>query len=140
MLGIGISCTAIKCIDPNQVLLISLQNVLFVSLLFLGLTVYLCLRSNRFINPFREHIGSGDMIFLIAIVPLASTSNFIPIIIIGLALVAIIWSVVSRFSKSSVPAAGLLAFYVLTLIITDFHRVDISLYDELLVASLLNGW
>ncbi|QKX04201.1 hypothetical protein HN014_04515 [Aquimarina sp. TRL1] len=88
------------------------------SLLFLLLTLgggYLYIRiRNTAATDLLEMIGLGDILFLAAVIPFFSPSNFILFFISGLLFSIVVFTAIPTLRKTAlVPLAGLLALYML---------------------------
>lgn len=65
----------------------TLQNVTFNSLLLLYMTlsivIYLRIKHKRWLNPFREHLGWGDMVFFVSLTPFLGLREYLALLIIS---------------------------------------------------------
>lgn len=139
ILFIGSLIHALACTDAVSVLRSTGSNLVFVALMFLGIALYISLRARNWTNPFIAHFGLGDLLFMVAISPIAATVNFIPLLLAGLFISVVTWYLTSLFMRSTVPAAGLLAAFLLFGILLIESRSGHSLYDPLLIAELIHG-
>lgn len=95
-------------------------NTLFFTLTIALLTLYMSLKNKKFLNPFQNYFGLGDLLFYIAITPLFVLYNYVLFFICSL-LFAIVMQFVLRkwIKKDSVPLAGLSALFLLLVIAKD---------------------
>lgn len=65
----------------------SLQNTVFNLLILLymtlGIAIYLRVRYKKWISPFNEHIGWGDIVFFGAVSPLFDTQGYIILLVVS---------------------------------------------------------
>lgn len=112
---------------------ILLYNLSFLAITFSGLFVYLTVK-RRSLPNILDHVGLGDLLFFVAIVPYFSTSNFIIFFIGGLLFTIVLHLVLIRLVKGFelVPLAGFVAlFMVLIKIISYFIKTDF--FDTVLI-------
>lgn len=81
-------------------------NILLLAYLGAGILLYLWIRHRRFTNPFRRHLGSGDLLFVLALVPLFDLKEFL-IFLLASMIGGLIWWLISG-RKRSVPLVGIL--------------------------------
>lgn len=104
---------------------------LFFLLITLGvLTLYMSFKNNKFLNPFQNYFGLGDLLFYIAITPLFFLYNYILFFVISMLFAIIIQKLFQKFIKhDSVPLAGLSALLLLFIIGKDillpFHKITL---------------
>ncbi len=93
-----------------------LQTLVF-TLVVLGLMcLYLRLRYGSWVNPLTNHLGLGDVLFFVAVIPLFNTHGFVWFFISGLLFCVVVYSLLkSQIGKDSIPLAGMLAVYLLGL-------------------------
>ena len=96
------------------------QNILFVLALLFFITIYISIRSKRWILITREHFGIGDILFLIAITPISPTLGFMYIVIIG-TLCSLLIALVLMLKKRQqhIPYAGYFSIFLFVYIIAD---------------------
>ncbi len=87
------------------------MNLLFLCVLFGGLTVYLSLKLGKLVAITKAHFGWGDILFLLAITPFFSFFNFVLLFTFGTIAVLLIHVIVSLFvsGPKSIPFAGYFA-------------------------------
>jgi len=78
--------------------------------------VYVWLKTKRFTNPLIAHIGLGDVLFFVAVIPFFSLYSYMVFFISGLVLSLVLMLALGRFiSANSIPLAGILSGYMLVL-------------------------
>lgn len=90
-------------------------NLAFITLQFLGLFLYCSLRERRWVNPFRRHMGAGDLLFMLACAPLFPRHVFVLFMLSGIAFSLVGYGLLRTLlpkQPSTVPTAGLLALYL----------------------------
>lgn len=94
-------------------------NLLFLCILLVGLTVYVSLKERKLINITKGFFSIGDILFLIAILPLFTLSNYVLYFTAGTIFSLLIHaiSLLLKSKNNTVPFAGymslLLIFYLL---------------------------
>ncbi len=89
-------------------------NLAFLSLLLLGLTLYLSLKLGRIVNITRGYFSWGDILFLIAIIPLFEWKQYMFIFITGTIASLILHLAASIIKpRKTVPFAGYMALVLL---------------------------
>ncbi len=135
LLGLsGIAQSILEIKSTSQSFLYAFFNLFFLLLQFCVLKFYFFLRQRKKMKLIDKKIGSGDVLFLIAICFFFSPVNFIAFYITSLLFTVIVYGVNSRIRKSSmgtVPLAGLQAVFFIVCMCASL----------LLNYSLLNdGW
>lgn len=108
----------------------SFVNVGFIACVFILLTGWFSLRNGTLVNLTRQHLGIGDILFLLSLAFFFSPVNFFLFYLISLLLIAIgtgLYLVLYRPKDFSIPLAGLQGF-VLTavLMVSWIGKIDIS--------------
>lgn len=87
----------------------------YILLVSIFVVVYYSIKNGGLINPLKEKIGIGDLLYFIAVAPLFYLKNYILFFICGLFFSIIIHSAINRYqSKKTVPLAGYFsAFFIL---------------------------
>jgi hypothetical protein len=104
-------------------------NLLVIVLQGLILIAYYKLKGTPFINFIRERIGLGDLLFVIVMAFAFSWSTFLFYYIAGLLFTLITWIVLRnhiRTKSQLVPLAGLLALFMILIMIADIVFTDYS--------------
>ena len=70
-----------------------------------GVLLYLLLKYRRRINPFREYIGTGDVVFLLCLTPSFQLIEFVCFLIIAFTLTLMTWTLglYKNQSKQGIP-------------------------------------
>ena len=112
-----------------------LLNAAFVTALIGFLVIYIRFRFGKLQNPFKEHFGLGDFLFLLALTPLFQFREFIWFFTFGTLAVLVVHLAVYLFKKTStIPYAGYLALF------TGFYLVTNRFYPTVINALTdLNG-
>lgn len=85
-------------------------NTGFLTFLLLGLTLYLSLKEQRFVNITKGYFALGDILFLIALIPLFSFEWFILFFTAGTILTLIFHVIASMIKpQKTIPYAGYMA-------------------------------
>ncbi|MBL7898217.1 MAG: hypothetical protein JNJ99_06760 [Crocinitomicaceae bacterium] len=91
-------------------------NLTFVSTVVLLLFVYVSLRTGKLTNIFKAHLGLGDVLFFISVIPLFGQVNYILFFGSGMILSALVHFIIQlKFKSNTIPLAGYLAGYILIL-------------------------
>lgn len=101
-----------------------LEIVLFNTGFFLTtlsiLTIYMSVKSKKFLNPFQHYFGLGDLLFYVAITPLFLLKNYILFFILSLLFAIIMQFGLKKFiKKETVPLAGFSALFLFIVILKD---------------------
>lgn len=89
-----------------------LTSFIFLVMVLLLLIAYISLRRQKWVNIFKNDFGWGDVLFLLAVIPLFSHKSYILFFISGMFFSLLIHLLLLRRKKSTVPLAGYLALYV----------------------------
>lgn len=99
-------------------------NGLFVVTLLFFLTLYVSLRNKKLTNLTRDYFGWGDILFLLAIIPVADNFEFMLLVISGTLFTLILTLVISRFRQiGTVPYAGFFALFLLAYIPLNYFLI-----------------
>ncbi len=92
-------------------------NIFLLVYLGAGILLYLWIRHRRFTNPLRRHLGSGDLLFVLALTPLFAPKEFLIFLLASMVGGLAWWMVNGR--KDSIPLVGILgiAFGIYLIII-----------------------
>jgi len=84
------------------------------------LTLYMSLKSKKFLNPFHHYFGLGDLLFYVAVTPLFLLKNYILYFILSL-----IFAILMQFGlkkiirEETVPLAGFAALFLFIILLKD---------------------
>lgn len=81
-------------------------NILLLAYLGTGILLYLWIRYRRFTNPLRRHLGSGDLLFVLALTPLFAPKEFLVFLLASMVGGLAWWMVNGR--EDSIPLVGIL--------------------------------
>ncbi len=110
-----------------------LMNALFVLLVIGALFIYVGLKNRKFVNVFKTGFGIGDLLFLLAVVPLFAVENYILFFITGMFLSAVFHLLISKGNTAArIPLAGYLAVYLIVLKSIDFTTITDLFYTSIL--------
>ena len=96
-------------------------NTLFFLITLGFLTLYMSLKSKKFLNPFLHYFGLGDLLFYIAISPLFLLKNFILFFILSLVFaIAMQFGLKRIIKENTVPLAGFSALFLFIVLMKDY--------------------
>jgi hypothetical protein len=99
---------------------IVLHNILFFIVMLSVLVLYMSIRNKRFLNPFENYFGLGDLLFYIAVTPLFFLYNYIMYIILSMIFALVMQLFLRRLiRKDMIPLAGFSAFFLMIIILKD---------------------
>lgn len=115
-------------------------NLSFIFVQFWGLSLYFSIKQNKIINITKKYIGTGDLVFFIAISPLFSPLQFCFFFVFSLILILFLFVIFQAFSKreTTIPLAGLMSV-VLIFYLTILCIYSISPYDDWFLMRLIYG-
>lgn len=95
-------------------------NFLFFLVTLSLLTIYMSIKNKRFMNPFQNYFGLGDLLFYIAITPLFLVRTYVFFFILSM-LFAIVLQIglQKKMNESTVPLAGFSALLLFIIVIKD---------------------
>lgn len=106
-------------------------NMVFIFLNISGLFLYYIIKTKRLLNPLKDKIGLGDVIFFIAITPLFNLNVFALFFIVSLAASLLLHIFISKKKKhQTVPLAGYLSIFLIFFLLSD-KFLDIKLFGLL---------
>lgn len=99
---------------------ICLYNAFFFLITLGILIVYMSVKNKRYLNPFQNYFGLGDLLFYIAISPLFELKNYILFFIFSMIFaIGLQIGLKKMIQENTVPLAGFTALLLLILIIKD---------------------
>lgn len=105
---------------------------LFLTIVLIILFIYISLKNKKLVNIFQSHLGFGDVLFLICIIPLFSLRNFILFFIAGMIFSMVMHFLFQKFQKhKTIPLAGYLSILVFGLIVYSFFNPSFLKMDIL---------
>ncbi|MDR6764534.1 hypothetical protein J2Y38_004767 [Flavobacterium sp. 2755] len=100
---------------------IALLNILFFLIILGILTLYMSLKSKKFLNPFQHYFGLGDLLFYIAVTPLFALENYNLFFILSLLFAILMQFGLKKLIKEeTVPLAGFSALFLFIVILKDY--------------------
>lgn len=110
----------IIAIKKHDLLKIVLLNAGFFLTTLGILTIYMGLKSKKFLNPFQHYFGLGDLLFYLAITPLFLLKNYILFFILSLLFAIILQFGLKKFIREeTIPLAGFTALFLIIVILKD---------------------
>ena len=93
-----------------------LQTFIFLLVVLVLLSTYLSLKSREIINPIKQHLGLGDLLFFLATIPMFCFNGYILFFISGL-LFALLASQIfkEKLTDQGIPLAGLMAVFLIAI-------------------------
>lgn len=86
----------------------------FLCLNFLVVLIYFSVKKGFLVNPLKEHIGLGDLFFLIAIAPIFYLTSYIIFFVVGMLFSLILFSILKPVMRQkTIPLAGYLSILLL---------------------------
>ncbi|WP_132066168.1 hypothetical protein [Aquimarina spinulae] len=112
------------------VLFDGLKSLAFIGINFLSIVTYFSIKKSKFQNPFKEYIGIGDLVFLIAVIPLFSFRNYMLFFISGMILSLVLYAIFqNKNEQKTIPLAGYLSLYIIGLMIPNLFLSTNIFYD-----------
>jgi hypothetical protein len=98
-----------------------LQNILFIGVVMIFVSIYVSIRNRKFINLTKRHFGLGDILFLIAITPVSESYLFMLLFISGTICTLIITFIRMAIKpQRNIPFAGYFSFFLIGFILVDY--------------------
>jgi hypothetical protein len=99
---------------------IVLSNLIFLFTTFAALITYMSIKNKKYINPFKNYFGLGDLLFYIAISPLFLLKSYIVFFVCSMIFAIVIQYLFKKYiAQDSVPLAGLSAVLLIFIILND---------------------
>ena len=96
------------------------SNLIFLFTSFVALITYMSIKNKKYINPFKNYFGLGDLLFYIAISPLFLLKSYIVFFVCSMIFAILIqYSFKKYISQDSVPLAGLSSVLLIFIILND---------------------
>lgn len=118
--------------EPREYLISILLNFLFVLILLTLSTVYFSFKKRKPENIIDRYFGLGDFLFLVILCAVFSPFNFIIFLTGSFLLILLLYSIVAilKYSIRQIPLAGLMAFLLIAVMITDTLTGRINLLSN----------
>lgn len=114
----------------DSIIKIIAGNLLFFAITLIGLTLYMSIKNKKFLNPFQNYFGLGDLLFYAAITPLFLIQKYILFFILSMVFAIAMQMGLKKFMRQeTVPLAGFSALFLSLVIVKDmvFHFQKITL-------------
>jgi hypothetical protein len=99
---------------------IMLSNICFFTITLSILTIYMSIKNKRFLNPFQNYFGFGDLLFYITITPLFNLKNYILFFILSMFFaIGLQFALRKTMKHNTVPLAGFSALLLSILLIVN---------------------
>lgn len=96
----------------------ALYSSLFLGVNLLCLFIYVSIKQKKLVNIFNAHLGLGDVLFFLAIIPLFSLRNFILFFISGMLLSMLFHLILNKYQKhATIPLAGYLSLFLISIVL-----------------------
>ena len=104
------------------------------------LFLYLSLKNGQVVNPFRNHIGTGDLLFVLAIIPLFPPFHFILFICISMSVTLLLHYLsgflFSNYNRERIPLAGWMGLKMLLLLFISY-LVNFNWFDDSYILTVI---
>lgn len=105
-------------------------NLVFFLLTLSLLVAYMSLKNRKFLNPFKNYFGVGDLLFFMAVTPLFLMRHYVIYFVLSMVLSIVLQaSLKKRVEKDSVPLAGFASLLLIALLANDlffsFNKITI---------------
>lgn len=108
----------VESMPTNHIVILS--NLIFLLITFVTLITYMSFKNKKYINPFKNYFGLGDLLFYIAISPLFLLKNYIVFFVFSMLFaIGVQYFFKKHISQDSVPLAGLSAVLMILIILND---------------------
>lgn len=115
--GISFYLISRKKIDLINIIIL---NTGFFLMTLSILTVYMSLKSKKFLNPFLHYFGLGDLLFYISVAPLFILKNYILFFILSLLFAILLQFGLKKFIKEdTIPLAGYSALFLIIVLLKE---------------------
>jgi hypothetical protein len=99
---------------------IMILNLCFFLITLSILTLYMSLKNKRFLNPFQNYFGLGDLLFYISITPLFNLKNYILYFILSMFFaICLQFTLRKKMKHNTVPLAGFSALFLFIILAMD---------------------
>jgi hypothetical protein len=103
---------------------IALNSAFFLTTLGF-LIVYMSIKYKKFLNPFQNYFGFGDLLFYISLTPMFLLHNYILFFILSMVFAISMQMLFKKIiQENSVPLAGFSAIFLMIVIILDCFLVE----------------
>ena len=123
-------CSIYLLLQKSESLKIIIYNIVFFLSTFLFLIIYMSLKNRKYINPFKNYFGIGDLVFYISIAPIFYLNNYVIFFILSLIFSLLVQFIfIKKIKASTVPLAGFSSLFLFFLIVGDLTIITKSFND-----------
>ncbi|UII80125.1 hypothetical protein [Flagellimonas sp. CMM7] len=103
-------------------------SLLFLVFNFAIVAIYFSVKNGKYTNPFDTLIGWGDVLFLIALIPLFSFGGYIRFFVLGMVFSLLLFGIMKTLYPKyrTIPLAGFLAIFLIGTTLVN-HITDLNL-------------
>lgn len=108
-------------------------NLLFIAIQILMISLYFSIKNRAWINITDNHLGWGDVLFLLSIACYLSILNFIVFYILSLTSVLVIWLMwraIIKTKNGQIPLAGLQALIFVSCLAISWWLIPVNLTTD----------
>ncbi|RTY91792.1 prepilin peptidase [Flavobacterium sp. GT3R68] len=106
--------------QSNMMVGLIAYNLAFFGITLSILTLYMSIKNKRFLNPFQNYFGLGDLLFYAAVAPLFLLQNYILFFILSMVFAIVLQIGLKKIIKeNTVPLAGFASLFLFIIIIKD---------------------
>jgi len=99
---------------------IMILNLCFFLITLSILILYMSLKNKRFLNPFQNYFGLGDLLFYISVTPLFNLKNYILFFILSMIFaICLQFTLRKKMKHKTVPLAGFSALFLFIILAMD---------------------
>jgi hypothetical protein len=106
-----------------------IYNLIFFILIISILVMYMSLKNKRFLNPFQNYFGLGDLLFYMAITPFFILKNYVAFFIASMIFAIVLHFIFKKKTNQTIPLAGFSSLLLLIVIFIDllfnFQKITI---------------
>ena len=73
----------------------TVSNLSLLLYMAIGIAIYFRIKHRHWLNPFKEYVGSGDALFLMAVAPMFGLRDFLLLLICG-SVFSLLWMLLAR--------------------------------------------
>lgn len=99
-----------------------IANLIILGIITTSTTLYLIIRNKQLINPLKGYIGTGDLLFVVCLIPLWNTNIFLRFLIISF-VSGIFWWLISKVIYGRNPTIPLVGIMGITFLL--YHVCEI---------------
>jgi hypothetical protein len=81
--------------------------------------MYMSFKNKRFLNPFQNYFGLGDLLFYMAITPFFMLKSYVIFFIMSMIFAVVLYFVFKKKMSDTIPLAGFSSLLLLIVLIID---------------------